>query len=258
MDHDDITVGTVLSRREALRVATASGLSLVLRLNRADATVRQQPGKLVHLVATPEVEEGPFFVDEELNRSDVTVGTTRASVVNGAQISVRFTVYGLHGKSAEPLKGAHVDIWHADASGAYSDTPSGPVQSENTKGQRWLRGFQVTDHNGQAEFRTIYPGWYENRTPHIHVKIRNFDSKVHKTQVFNTQLFFDEAVNDRMLDRPPYSERGSRRVRNLWDGLYAMKQADGTMVGSHLHLAVDKSPDGIVRRAHFAVALDLP
>jgi protocatechuate 3,4-dioxygenase beta subunit len=257
MDQDDKPVGMALSRRDALRVATVAGMSLVLGRNNAPATEPRQHERVVHLVATPEVEEGPFFVDEELNRSDVTVGTTRKSVVDGSPISVRFTVYGLNGKNSEPLKGAHVDIWHADAGGTYSDAASGRVQEENTKGQKWLRGYQVTEHDGKAEFRTIYPGWYENRTPHIHVKIRTFDSQAHKTHVFNTQLFFDEDANDTMLDRMPYSDRGSRRVRNLWDGLYSMKQADGTMVGSHLHFALEKSPGGIVQLAHFAIALNL-
>jgi protocatechuate 3,4-dioxygenase beta subunit len=255
MDHDDKTVGTVLSRRDALRVAMLAGVSLVFGNNRAQAS--EPHAKVVNLVATPEVEEGPFFVDEELNRSDVITDTTRKSVAEGSPIAVHLTIYSLKGNSSEPLKGAHVDIWHADASGTYSDEASGDIQSENTKGQKWLRGYQVTGDDGVAEFRTIYPGWYENRTPHIHVKIRRFDSGTNKTHVFNTQLFFDEDTNNKMLDRPPYSDRGARRIRNLWDGLYTMKQADGTMVGSHLHFTVDKSAEGVVQRAHFALALNL-
>ncbi len=257
MDHDDELVGTMLSRREAIRVAALAGASLVFGPASAQATGQLHPAKVMNLVATSEVEEGPFFVDEELNRSDVTLGTTRGSVVDGSPIAVRLTVYGLRGKHTEPLRGAHIDIWHADAKGAYSDEASNLIQSESTKGEKWLRGYQVTDGDGRVEFRTIFPGWYQNRTPHIHVKIRNFDPKANRTHVFNTQLFFDEAVNDEMLNRAPYNDRGARRVRNLWDGLYAMKQADGTMVGSHLHFSVDKSPAGVVQRAHFAIGLNL-
>lgn len=63
----------------------------------------------------------------------------------------------------------HLDIWHCDAAGVYSDATD---PSFNTKGQRFLRGYQVTDANGKAAFTTIYPGWYQGRAVHIHFKIR--------------------------------------------------------------------------------------
>jgi hypothetical protein len=89
------------------------------------------------------------------------------------------------------------------------------------------------------------------------VKVRWFDADSNKTHVFNTQLFFDEALNDAILGQPLYNERGDRRVRNLWDGLYAAKQADGTLVGSHLHFAIDNPADGSARVARFALALQM-
>jgi len=256
MDNDDKGVGTILTRRDAIRAAAVAGVSVVFGGTRLEAA---QAGatKSVHLIATPEVEEGPFFVEERLERIDITTGTDRESVVKGSPLTVRMTVYALSANGAEPLKGAHVDVWHADAAGTYSDESPGPVQDENTKGQKWLRGYQVTDSDGKVEFHTIYPGWYHSRTLHIHVKVRTYDAKANKTHEFQTQLFFDEAVNDAMLNRPPYNDRGSRTVRNLWDGLYAMKQADGTMVGSHLHFDVGKSEDGMAREAHYSLALKL-
>ena len=34
----------------------------------------------------------------------------------------------------------------------------------------FLRGHQVSDSEGKAEFMTIYPGWYSGRLAHIHVR----------------------------------------------------------------------------------------
>src|SRR5206468_12278161 len=47
-------------------------------------------------------------------------------------------------------------------------------RSNNTRNQKFLRGYQVSDSNGAVEFLTIYPGWYGGRTVHIHFKIRLF------------------------------------------------------------------------------------
>jgi protocatechuate 3,4-dioxygenase beta subunit len=64
-----------------------------------------------------------------------------------------------------------VDVWQCDALGVYSD-----VRDSNgffdTRGRQFLRGYQVTDRNGQAEFLTVYPGWYRGRTVHLHFKVR--------------------------------------------------------------------------------------
>ncbi len=157
MDHDDKIVGTILTRRDALRTAALTGVSLVFGAGFAQTGVAQKP---VHLIVSPEVEEGPFFVDEELHRSDLTQGCNRRSVVEGSPLKLQFTVLALRDGQAKPLQGAHVDIWHADAAGTYSDEASGGIQDESTKGQKWLRGYQVTDWAGKAEFKTIYPGWY--------------------------------------------------------------------------------------------------
>jgi protocatechuate 3,4-dioxygenase beta subunit len=256
-DHDDKIVGTILTRREALRAAAIAGFSLALGAAGQGAMVPSPRQKAMHLIATPEVEEGPFFIDEGLHRINLVEGTSRKTVALGSPLGLRFTLYALRSKSSEPLAGAHVDIWHADAGGNYSDEAPGPIQQEDTKGQKWLRGYQITDANGKARFETIYPGWYHNRTPHIHVKIRNFDAKTNKSRVFNTQLFFDDETNDVMYSRPPYDGRGVRRVRNLWDGDYAIRQADGTTLGSHLHFDVTKSSDGIAKVAEFVIGLKL-
>src|SRR4030081_2975205 len=98
-----------------------------------------------------------------------------------------------------PLAGAYVDIWHCDVKGIYSDEPTynpgGGTGNVNTSGQKFLRGYQITDSNGQVQFTTIFPGWYSGRTIHIHVRVRTYSGATILGN-FVSQVFFDEATNN--------------------------------------------------------------
>jgi protocatechuate 3,4-dioxygenase beta subunit len=255
MDSDDKTIGQIYTRREAIEAAGKAGLGLVIGSVLVNAGTAQEPKKPdVHLVASPALEEGPFFVDEKLNRSDLTADTTRASVVGGTPLALRIEVYELNGDKHSLLEGAHVDLWHSDAKGVYSDEPD-QASGENTKGQTWLRGYQVTDSKGVANFKTIYPGWYPGRTPHIHFKLRKYDSAGKKTREFTSQFFFDEAVTDQVFANAPYNDRGKRNTRNNRDGIYMARQVDGTMAGAHLTIAVRENPNGPGFVGKYVIAL---
>jgi protocatechuate 3,4-dioxygenase beta subunit len=128
---------------------------------------------------------------------------------------VRIAVYKAAGSTCTPLGGAMVDLWHCDADGAYSD-----VAAENTAGQTFLRGYQLTDANGVATFATIYPGWYRGRTVHIHFKVRTLSPSGTTSFTFNSQLFFDESVSNAVFANAPYTARGARTTRNANDGIY--------------------------------------
>jgi protocatechuate 3,4-dioxygenase beta subunit len=127
-----------------------------------------------------------------------------------------FVVAQLANGSCSPLAGAKVDVWHCDASGVYSDV-SDPGFS--TKGQKFLRGYQLTDANGKAQFLTIYPGWYPGRTVHIHFKIQQ--STAGRARTFASQLFFEDALSDQVFAQPPYSGRGERTTLNGTDGIFS-------------------------------------
>jgi len=160
-------------------------------------------------VVTPSATEGPYFVDEGLNRSDLTSGTTRAAVLEGLPLALQVGVYRVSSSACSVIEGAQVDVWHADTAGVYSD-----VAAQNTVGQTFLRGYQLTDSSGAANFTTIYPGWYPGRTTHIHFKVRsgNFE--------FTSQWFTDDNVTDVVYSASPYSSYGSRNTRNDTDGIY--------------------------------------
>lgn len=161
-------------------------------------------------VVTPSATEGPYFVDEGLNRSDLTSDTTRAAVLEGLPLALQVGVYRVSSGACSVIEGAQVDVWHADTAGVYSD-----VTAQSTVGQAFLRGYQLTDASGAANFTTIYPGWYPGRTTHIHFKVRsgNFE--------FTSQWFMDDNVTDVVYSAAPYSSYGSRNTRNDNDGIYS-------------------------------------
>ncbi len=170
-------------------------------------------GSTAACVLTPEVTEGPYYLDLDKVRSDITEGK------GGTPLDLRITVVDATG--CAPIKDAAVDVWHCDAGGVYSGFsqasaggPGGGSQS-TTDNLTFLRGTQMTDANGLAEFQTIYPGWYRGRAVHIHMKVHVGGSVVH-----TGQLFFDDGLTDRVYEKAPYSDRGTRDVRDSGDDIY--------------------------------------
>jgi len=256
MDNDDATVGRILSRREALASLAKAGVALVVGggVSRLAGAAQQGAKASVHLVASPQLTEGPFFVDEKLRRSDLIAGSTRPTVAQGLPLALSFAVYRLTGTEYKPLKDAHVDVWHADVAGVYSDE-SNPMNHENTEHQNWLRGYQVTDANGLVRFQTIFPGWYPGRSPHIHFKVRTFSAAESVTAEFTSQVFLRDKDADQIYSIEPYVSRTSRQTTNETDGVYSERQYDGSMAGSHMLLDLAKNQSGPGFSTQFAIAL---
>jgi uncharacterized protein (TIGR03437 family) len=169
-------------------------------------------------VTKPALTEGPFFVDERLNRSDIRSDPANNNALKpGTPFKLKFNVSRVTGTNAcTSLIGAWVDLWHCDALGGYSDV-SGQGNPNNI-GQKWLRGYQVTDNNGEVTFQTIYPGWYQGRTTHLHYKVRLFDGTT-RTYQFTSQLTYDDALTDVVYQAAPYNTKGARGTRNSNDGI---------------------------------------
>ena len=182
-------------------------------------------------------------MDEELNRSDIRSDPSDGSVRAGALLALTFNVSRASNSACEPLAGAIVDVWHCDAEGVYSDVSDGGF---NTRGRKFLRGYQATDNDGVAQFTTIYPGWYRGRTVHVHFKVRSSSSSTSAYE-FTSQLFFDDALTDQVHAAAPYSDKGQRDTRNGDDGIYGQG-------GSQLVLDVQETAQGYA--AVFDIALE--
>ena len=243
MDIDDIPIGRVLSRREALAFLGATGALLFLGCSDSSATSSDTGDTSSSCVVRPELMEGPYYVDEELLRSDIRSDPSDGTIRPGALLALTFNVSRAASNACSPLAGAIVDLWHCDALGVYSDVLD---PSFNTSGKKFLRGYQVTGSDGVARFTTIYPGWYQGRAVHIHFKIRSAASAASAYE-FTSQLFFDDLLTDQVHATEPYASKGQRTLRNSGDGIY-------TSGGSQLVLDVTGTADGYA--ATFNIALD--
>jgi protocatechuate 3,4-dioxygenase beta subunit len=174
----------------------------------------------VTCVVRPAQTDGPYFVDERLDRSDIRIDPSDGSTKDGVELRLTIGVYRAVAMGCAPVVGALIDIWQCDALGVYSD-----VKDTNglfdTVGKKFLRGYQLTDDMGVVKFVTIYPGWYQGRTVHIHFKVRTNPASAQGMQ-FTSQLYFDDALTDTVLTAAPYSTKGPRTTRNAMDGIFQM------------------------------------
>jgi len=180
-------------------------------------------GTLTCVPQTPTVTEGPYWVDEKLFRSDIRTDPNTGVARAGIPLALTINVQNLASGGCATVPGAYVDIWHCDAKGIYSDegtyNPGGGTGTVNTAGQKFLRGYQVTDANGQVQFTTIYPGWYSGRTIHIHVRVRTYNGATVLSN-FVTQIFFDDTVSNQVLATSAYSRTTARDTTNTTDMVY--------------------------------------
>jgi len=192
-----------VTRRDSLvklggaAVAAVAGWKAVEAADSSGAGPAAVASGAVSCVLAPEQTEGPYFLPGDRMRRDVTEGKS------GVPLALKLTVVDV--STCKPIRGAAVDIWHCDALGTYA------AESNAT----FLRGIQKTNAIGIATFVTVYPGWYQGRTVHIHVKVALGGNIVH-----TGQLYFADATTDKVYRRSPYRSRPGRTTRNPDDAIY--------------------------------------
>lgn len=140
---------------------------------------------------TPAQTSGPFYPirDRKDEDSDLTYVRGRGGHAEGEVLFVEGRVTD---EACEPVAGAVVEIWQANAHGRYDheEDPNPAPLDPNFQG--W--GHAVTDAEGRYRFRTIRPGPYPateswTRAPHIHFKVakRGFHE-------LTTQMYFEGAA----------------------------------------------------------------
>jgi len=187
-----------LARLGGLIVAAAGGEALLGDTSSGNAAIETGA---VQCVLTPELTEGPYYIAGEKIRRDIREGHP------GTPLTLRLTV--LNASTCKPIKGAAVDIWHADAAGNYSGFGNG------ASSRTFMRGIQKTDANGLATFLTVYPGWYQGRAVHIHVKVHVGGQVVH-----TGQLFFPDGVTATAYKVAPYTRRPGPDMLNAQDSIF--------------------------------------
>src|SRR3954451_11340840 len=218
--------GLGLSRREAIAGAAAAGagagLFVLLRggPDEADSAVSAPA-----CVLAPEQTEGPYYIDDHVIRSDIRDGKS------GVPLSLRLQV--LDASTCKPIRGATVEVWHCDAIGQYSGF--------NAPG-KFLRGGLRSGSTGHVTLKTIYPGWYQGRTTHIHVKVREGGEVVHTGQLY----FADATTASLYRARSPYRSRGQKDTPNARDMVFGQG-------GRQSMLRLSKSGSGYIGRLALGV-----
>jgi protocatechuate 3,4-dioxygenase beta subunit len=153
-----------------------------------------------------------------LDRSDIRSDPSDGSLKEGLPLALEIRVFAVGPAGCVPLPDAIVDIWQCDAHGLYSDVTDPAFQ---TRGEKFLRGYQVSDGRGVVRFLTIYPGSYPGRTVHIHFKIRT-PGKYRGAHEFTSQFYFNDTITDRVHAQAPYAPDKSHlpRTRNEQDSIF--------------------------------------
>ena len=158
-------------------------------------------------VATQALTEGPYYSTNTPVRTNIAPGEV------GTKTKVTITVVDSQCKA---VKGARVDIWHANALGKYSAV-------EGVSGN-FARGTQTTNASGKATFTTIYPGWYPGRTMHIHFKIWKNGS-----EVLTSQFFASDSNNSKIYTSGAYAARGNQNTPLAADRIYGSLKNPATL-----------------------------
>ncbi|WP_432747041.1 protocatechuate dioxygenase [Streptomyces sp. JH002] len=157
--------------------------------------------------------DSPYTLTTDQNRQDITDGK------QGVPLALDLTVRDSGGSGAA-LPGAAVEVWHCDAWGYYSGytdaNPGGEVRAERedrsgADPDSFLRGYQVTDREGRVAFRTIVPGWYAPRAPHIHVRVHlgaepESGGFAAEATHFTGQLFLPDELVAEVYELEPYAQ----------------------------------------------------
>ena len=228
------------TRRGFLTIASASAASL-FKPRQSQAASEDNPAASLEdaCILTPQSEDGPFYLDPKLVRADVTEGKP------GVPLSLRLRV--IEAGRCTALSNARVDIWQCDARGVYSAFPGqGERHNIDMTSKTFLRGTQMTNGAGWAEFATIYPGWYPGRATHIHFKVFADDKTV-----LTGQTYFPDALNEFIYGNVgEYTGRPRQRATlNVND--YVVRKSDPSRLA---FCAVKEQRDRYVASLTIAVA----
>jgi len=114
-----------ITRRELLGRAVGAAATLVVSQSliacASDGITDDGDDGTVGCVLTAALTEGPYFVDERLNRSDIRSDPVTGAVSQGVPLDLTFNVARAESNACMPLTGAYLDVWHCDTAGVYSD-----------------------------------------------------------------------------------------------------------------------------------------
>lgn len=193
-----------MKRKDFLRGLGIAGATTVLpSVKFQDRLISEPPGACVLI---PSETAGPFPLDLTENQSYFRQDVREDR--EGVRHDLKIKIIGL--ENCLPMPNVRVNIWHCDKDGLYSG-----YQTE--VGKTYLRGYQITDANGEVNFTTIFPGWYNGRICHIH-----FQAYVSSVYAAVSQLTYPLAEkNEIYAAHPSVYTKGLDPLNFNQDGIFA-------------------------------------
>ncbi|KAH7116356.1 Intradiol ring-cleavage dioxygenase [Dactylonectria macrodidyma] len=167
------------------------------------------------------VTQGPYYVAGEYVREDLV------EEQEGLDIILDYQVIDVN--TCEPVPDVYLEIWHCNSTGVYSGIVSsgnGDSSDETNIDNTWLRGIQLTDEDGVAQFESIFPGHYTSRATHIHVMVHT-NATLLANQTLGSenyashvgQVFFDQDLITEVELLAPYNTNTQDLTTNADDSI---------------------------------------
>ncbi len=220
-------------------------------------------------VKTRTETEGPFPTMNPAAYQIVDIKGNRTGIPFKIEISFKNI-----NSNCGPAPGLIVDIWHCDKDGYYSEYggAGNPFQTKDMRNEHFLRGRQITDANGVASYTSIFPGWYQGRSTHIHVHVYTDKGK----SILITQIAFPESSNSAVVQvnastANGYTKGMSGYTYNAQDGEFSdgvsdeMSTVTGSVAAGYLltHTINVAAPvvtgiDGVEAESQFKLGVNYP
>jgi protocatechuate 3,4-dioxygenase beta subunit len=179
-------------------------------------------------ILTPEVTQGPYWVQGELIREDITEDQ------EGVPLHLDIQVIDVN--TCDPVPSVYVELWHCNSTGVYSGVAaSGNGDSSDTSNldNTFLRGINQADKSGVVEFDTLFPGHYTGRATHIHVMTHTLNATVNANNTLTGnsvshvgQMFFDQDLISLVEAVEPYASNTQEITENADDSILGEEASD--------------------------------
>ncbi|KPM41413.1 hypothetical protein AK830_g5138 [Neonectria ditissima] len=180
-------------------------------------------------ILAPEITDGPYYVVGEYMRSNVI----ESEWCEGVPVFLEVQYVDISTCAAIPS--VAVDIWNCNATGIYSGISTSGNYAEDGVNSTYLRGIQLTDHDGVAQFETIFPGHYDGRATHTHL-LSHVNATVMPNGTISVwdapvshigQLFWPETLRSAVEELSPYNTNTQAITSNA-DDMWSVLQADAS------------------------------
>ncbi|KAF1921037.1 Intradiol ring-cleavage dioxygenase [Ampelomyces quisqualis] len=172
-------------------------------------------------ILTPEVTQGPYWVQGELIREDVTE--------SGEGVPLTLHIQIIDVNTCEPVPQAFLEIWNCNSTGVYSGVVAngnGNINDSTNLDKTFLRGIQQSDDEGVVTFETLFPGHYTGRA----VRLPGLNATVNANETISGgsithvgQMFFDQDLITLVETQGPYNSNTQVLTKNSDDKILAQE-----------------------------------